>query len=396
MNTVKRPSLDEIQLARAFAILAVVVVHASSSGVTNIPTDSVLFPIYNFFNIAGKLGTPTFIMLSSFVLFYNYYPRKWSMGLMKRFYMKRLKFILIPYFIFSFIYFIVKMYVYYDYSSISYAVSRFFTLLALGKAHTHLYFVFISVQLYLLFPLFLILFKKSSFLRKHAIWIGLLLQWAWVILNKSYFHIPWKNSVSLSYLSFYFIGAYLGIYYNEIKLKLRKSTFRDRILIVIGTGYGGLLILYTSYMYAVRTNIFSSVSNNIPTMVSNYLGEFAWATHALFAGLLLFYLAHIANKTFSLKTKLIFMEIGATSFGIYLVHPLFLMIFRGLISSGAPIIYHSWQLVTFVLVSLLSWLTVRLVYKFIPFYWSIFGKMDPFHLSLNRAKKENILLRDIK
>ncbi|MGG4178505.1 acyltransferase [Virgibacillus pantothenticus] len=389
MNNLKKKSLDEIQIARAFAIFAVLIVHSSSSGVTNIEPDSILFPIYNFFNIAGKLGTPTFIMLSSFVLFYNYFPREVNRGLIKRFYVKRLKFIIIPYVIFSLLYFVIKMYVYYDYPNISYAINRFLLLLALGKAHTHLYFVFISVQFYLLFPLLLVVFKKSLFLRKYAIIIGLIVQWIWVLLNDAYFHIPWKGSVSLSYLSFYFIGAYLGIYYTDLKNKFKQPFFKDRIIIPLSIGYGVILILYTGYMYLVRTNVFPAISENLPYLVASYLGEFTWATYALFAGLLLFYLAHITNKTFSPKTKLFFMEIGATSFGIYLIHPLFLMIFRQFVSSGSPIVYHSWQVITFFLVTFLSWFVVRLIFRITSYYWFIFGKMEQPHLLFKKIKKED-------
>lgn len=386
----QRNTLDEIQLARAFAILAVLTVHASSSGVTYLETDSLLFPVYNFLNIAGKLGTPTFIMLSSFVLFYNYFPRDITWRLMRRFYVKRLKFILIPYVVFSIVYFVIKMFVYYDYPSIPFAINRFLTLLALGKAHTHLYFVFISVQFYLLFPLLLIAFRKLRFLRKHAIWIGLVLQWTWVVLNNNYFEFPWKGSISLSYLSFYFLGAFLGIYYNDIKHKWTQPLFKERIIIPISIGYGVLVILYTGYMYLVRIGVFTAISSNLPEFVTNYIGEFTWATHALFAGVLLFYIAHIADQSFQPRTKFVFMEIGATSFGIYLIHPLFLMIFRQIIQSGSPIIYHTWQVITFIFVGLLSWFAVRFAFRYIPFYWILFGKMDQPRMPKNPEKEGNI------
>lgn len=371
----KRVHLDEIQLARTFAIIAVLFVHSSSSGVTNTPIDSNLFPIYNFLNIAGKLGTPTFIMLSSFVLFYNYYPRIIDWDLIKNFYKKRLKFILIPYVVFSAIYFVVKWYIYYDYPSISFALKKFLTLLALGKAHPHLYFVFISVQLYILFPLLLILFKKSTLLRRNAIWIGVFLQWLWVILNKNYFLIEMKGSISLSYLSFYFVGAFLGIYYFDIKEKLRQKSIRNKILIPLFIGYGALVTAYVGYMYLTRVGVYITISNYVPQLVNSYLAEFLWATHALFAGVVLFYVAHLANKAFGKRTKQVFMEIGATSFGIYLIHPLYLLFCREIYSSGPPLLFHGWQVITFILITTLSWLTVRLTYRYIPMYWIIFGKL---------------------
>ncbi len=373
----QRLSLDEIQLARAFAIIAVLLVHSTSIGVTSVQTDSLLFPIYNFFNVAGKLGTPTFIMLSSFVLFYNYYPRKTDMNLFKNFYMKRLKYILIPYLIFSALYFGVKWFAYYDYPSIGVALNKFLYLVALGKAHPHLYFVFISVQLYLLFPFFMLLFKKFKPLRKHAFWIGIAIQWIWVYLNKEYFHITLKGSISLSYMSFYFVGAYLGIYYHELRDKMKDQLIRFKTLAFVFTTYGALVVLYTGYMYLVRIGAIQMVSKNLPSIANQYLGEFVWATHALFAGLGLFLLAHWAEKTFQPSRKRLFMEIGATSFGIYLIHPLFLMIMRYFVQGGSPLVFNGWQLITFIVISILSWVVVRITYKIIPRYWIIFGKMPP-------------------
>ena len=370
---IKREHLDEIQLTRAFAIIAVLFVHSTSSGVTVLEPDSLLYPMYNFLNIAGKLGTPTFIMLSSFVLFYNYYSREVNIELIKRFYLKRLKFILIPYIVFSFIYFSIKA----DYTSISSAIQSFLELLALGKAHPHLYFVFISVQFYILFPLLLILFKRFAFLRRNAIWIGIALQWLWVILNKNIFLITFKGSIALSYLSFYFLGAYLGIYYNEIKDKLRHRDSRDKIILPLFTGFGIMLVLYTGYMYLTRIGVLEFVSPYIPFVVNRYLSEFTWATYTLMAGLVLFYLAHIANRVWKPRVKMAAMEIGAVSFGIYLIHPLFLAILREVYSSGSPLLYHGWQLLTFLLVSIASWICVRATYYFFPYYWVVFGKMQP-------------------
>lgn len=371
----KRRSLDEIQLARAFAIIAVLIVHTSSSGVTNLPPDTSLFPVYNFLNIAGKLGTPTFIMLSSFVLFYNYYPRQITGTLIKKFYQKRIKFILIPYILFSILYFGIKWYIYYDYPTLMDAFYKFITLLALGKAHPHLYFVFISVQLYILFPLLLILFKRFTFLRRNALWIGLLIQWVWVYLNKNYFGITLKGSISLSYMSFYFVGAYLGIYYEEIRTNMKNRAYKDKILLPIFIAYGALVILYTGYMYLVRINVYGTVAKHLPEFVNQYLAEFTWATHALLAGLVLFYLSHLANKRFSTNTKTFFMEIGATSFGIYLIHPMILMALRAFLPTGSPLFYTAWQIAAFFIMFFISWAIVRFTFMYVPHYWVIFGKL---------------------
>ncbi|MGC6590579.1 acyltransferase, partial [Paenibacillus sp. Dod16] len=70
LKSLSRERLPELQLVRAFAIIGVLSVHSTSYAVSAM-TDSNYFFMYNFMNIFMKFGTPTFIFLSSLVLFYN-------------------------------------------------------------------------------------------------------------------------------------------------------------------------------------------------------------------------------------------------------------------------------------------------------------------------------------
>lgn len=361
----ERQRLDEIQMTRAFAIFAVVLVHTTSTGVSQLATDSGSFVLYNVLNTAGKLGTPTFIMLSSFVLFYNYHDRHVDKALLKRFYTKRLKYILFPYLLFSILYFTVNR----GWQGAD-ALTTFFIELATGKAHAHLYFVFISVQFYLVFPLILLLFQRSKTLAKNAFWIGIVLQWIWVILNKHYFQIEWKGSIAFSYLSYYFIGAFLGIYYQQLK-SLEWVKKGKGVLILF---YVVSLVAYSGYIYSTRTGFYQSdIQEKLPSIIQAYVAEFTWAFYTLFASVLLFVATHWIIKRMSPLVKSVWMEIGAVSFGIYLVHPLLLKIIRLVPVSGDPVIYHSFQVATFLIVFMASWAIVRGVYYCTKLYWIPFG-----------------------
>ena len=68
------------------------------------------FGLYNFLNIFSKVGTTTFIFLSSFVLFYNYYHRPFKGRDLARFFKNRLMYILVPYLLFSVLFFTVAWY----------------------------------------------------------------------------------------------------------------------------------------------------------------------------------------------------------------------------------------------------------------------------------------------
>lgn len=360
--------LEEIQFARAIAIFAVLAVHSTSTGVGFTDHSSPAFLIYTFFNYAGKLGTPTFIFLSSFILFYTYYQRTLTIDLFRKFYKKRLLYILVPYFVFSVFYFVIRSY---QNTTVgvpfvpSEALGNFLQDFLTGKAYPHLYFVFVSVQLYLMFPLILYLFKRFSFIRRFAIPLGIVIQWTWVTANSEIFQIINKGSISLSYFMFYFFGAFLGVYYNRIAgwiLNWRKS-------------WPGLTVIFLAYL----SMIFFYVRINYLTLTgqasfSSMLYEFAWSTHAFTAAASLFIFVHLMRLWKLPETKKFLTEIGTVSFGFYLIHPLFLLILRQLLPGGDPLIFHMWQLATMIITFFASWIIVRLFFEFVPHSWIVFGK----------------------
>lgn len=179
-------------------------------------------------------------------------------------------------------------------------------------------------------------------------------------------------------MSFYFVGAFLGIYYDQIIEKMKAIAFRLKVFIPLLTGYLVLVVMYTGYMYLVRTGKYTELAVNLPSWVNANMAEFTWATHALLAGVVLLFTAYFVKDRLSAKAKTFFMEVGATSFGIYLIHPAFLLVFRNLVPGGTPIVFHSWQILTFFAVSLISWAIVRLTFKYVPHYWILFGKLSPY------------------
>ena len=66
--------IPELDLLRGFAILGVLMVHATSVAATKIP-NSIMKNVYVFLNTFSTFCVPAFIFLTGFVLFYNYYER---------------------------------------------------------------------------------------------------------------------------------------------------------------------------------------------------------------------------------------------------------------------------------------------------------------------------------
>ncbi|MGV2644034.1 acyltransferase family protein, partial [Clostridium perfringens] len=136
--------------------------------------------------------------------------------------------IIIPYTLFSVFYFALLHYLYYQGRPFGETMENFVQKLLTGKAYTHLYFVFISIQFYVMFPLVLWLFKKVPQLAKWAIPIGLVIQWTFILMNKYYWQVPNKGSWALSYIAYFMLGAFIGIYYPKLKAWLVISRANAR------------------------------------------------------------------------------------------------------------------------------------------------------------------------
>lgn len=362
----KRKYLDEVQYARALALFAVFAVHATSHGVANTDTGSFMFGVYNFLNIAGKIGTPAFIFLSSFILFYTYYHRDLTAKLFQQFYKKRLLFILVPYVVFSVFYFLIYQRLYGSFDDIPALAENFLYKVATGNAHFHLYFVFVSVQFYLMFPVLLYLFKKFKWIRKYSFFIGIAIQWAWVLLNAEYGFVPSKSVVSLSYMMFYFFGAFLGVYYESVAAWIRDWRKNYAGIAFVFAGFAAMIYFYVDIYYNIRTGQ--------PTF-SNRVVEFAWSTHALFACAAIFITVHFLASLKLVFLKKLLTELGTVSFGMYLIHPFFLMVLRPVLpNNGEPLEFHSLQLAVLLIMFFGSWFTVRFFYEFVPHSWIVFGK----------------------
>lgn len=362
----KRKTIQEIYLVRTLAILGVLMVHSTSQVTVDLHSDSGLYPIYNFLNIFFKFGTPTFIFLSAFVLFYSYLDRDLTYPLMKRFYKNRLKFILIPYVIFSAFYFFTLA-IHFNYYGNDYAemFSNFFNRLATGKAYAHLYFVFISIQFYILFPLLLWVMQKKRALIKHAIWIGFAVQWTFFLLNH-YFHIydfsdiP-KGSWAVSYFSYYMLGAFMGVYYEKF-LEWMRAGWKYWVwgLWLLAGG----LHVYIYYLQRVQ-DIYSDTK----------WYELYWNLHTILSALVLFHFAFWLFKVLPKWATKTMIHIGICSFGIYLLHPFILFVYRQKImpqATGFPE-YHIMIGLGFVLALGLSWLIVTIASK-IKGSWILFGQ----------------------
>lgn len=380
-NQIQREKIPEVQIVRAIAIIGVLCVHATSFSTLYMKWSNYYW-LYNLINIFMKYGTPTFIFLSSFVLFYNYYLPPLNRQVIGKFYKKRLIYIIVPYIIFSIIYFALKQHYYYDADrSLSVILQDFLTKLAMGKAYTHLYFVFINMQFYLLFPLILLLFKRVPSLVKWALPAGLLIQWAFIIANQYGMHLPNRMSWAPSYASHYLLGAVMGIHYPKLKQWLiicKEHATPKRIVVWItlaviwlAAGISNVTVYYNLRLYNVKYHPF--------------VFDALWGIYTLVGTVILMQLAFLIYRNWSALIIRPLERLAGLSFGIYLIHPLFLFFYREYPpKTGVSWVIHLWYAGGFVVALFGSWLVVGLAARYMPGAALLFGQLPKVRKSSAR------------
>lgn len=388
MTTIKKARVPELNIVRAICILGVVTVHATSNATVQL-TGSTYYFLYNFLNIFMKYGTPTFIAMSAFVLFYNYSDRPLNRELLTGFYKKRLLFILLPYFLFSLFYFSISQ-VIAGATLNGELIASFVNKLLTGKAYTHLYFVFINMQFYILFPFMLLLFKRYPRTRKWAIIAGFAIQWLFIIGNKYQFQVTSRGSWYFTYFSYYMLGAWLGMNYSKIKAKfvdiasINGAGRKGRGLLLRGiwamwlcSGVSHTILWYQSRLYG------SSVNSLIYDLL-----------YSTFAFTSLPVLMHVAGSLLR-NQKLSFIcrplnRLGSLSFGVYLIHPFFLLVYRQLSPAiSTAWLLHLWYVGGFIVALGGSWIVLGLAARYLPHAWMIFGNLPKLKKEANRQIHHN-------
>ncbi|WP_341302700.1 acyltransferase [Lysinibacillus sp. FSL H8-0500] len=365
----KRAHVYELDITRALAILAVLLIHATSTPVTALPSDSKLYPLYVALNIFPKFAVPVFIFLSGFVLFYNYIQKDLTKELIVRFYQKRVTQIVIPYLFFSIFYYAAtRLFLTHDLALTWQALfsMEFLEKLLIGKAYTHLYYIFIMVQFYVMFPLMLYIIKKKPVVSPHLIWIGFVLQWAFILLNAAFWQYPYRGSIAFSYLFYFLAGGFLGIYFEKYKkwLQLKRENFSIAILLIL------LLWLFaTCYNIYLYYFVFSSQTY----LASSIVFELAFELQAITASIVLLQLSFWIYHQWHRAIVNSLINLGTLSFGIYLLHPFFLFLYRQIPISGNSLVFHVWSVGGFVIALFVTWWVVLVIGKYIKYHWIAFG-----------------------
>jgi poly(3-hydroxybutyrate) depolymerase/peptidoglycan/LPS O-acetylase OafA/YrhL len=308
-----RPHIIAFDLIRLIIMVFVVSVHtlAFAGGTVTMSIGAVT----TIFHTSREL----FLLLTALVLTYNYGQRPLKAG---RFWRRRFWLVLPAYITWSAIYYAA------DGRSRGPFPSAFLHDLANAGARYHLYFLLVSMQIYLLFPLIRWVLKKTE--GYHAWLFGLALAYqAWLTVGLHYKVGRSGNGIIAQFLNgagqgywidtyvlYVVAGALAGWHFEQLCAFTRRhlrSGWRVALVAAAGVAAG-------IGVYLIETEVFGATPGNAsavfqPVVIFEALA-FGWAL--LGAGLL-WSDRRAPGKKFAAAGS-------ASSFGIYLAHPLVLQV----------------------------------------------------------------------
>lgn len=297
--------IEEVTYLRVLAMFAVVSIH-----VLNIPISTIsgLTPIGQFFYTLRALlifAVPCFLFLSMMMVSLPLKDRALNY---KVFYKKRSYRILLPYLLWTGAYLFLDVIVgKYQWSDFLQSTNWLYWL-GFGKAWGHLYFLPILIELLILVPILLPLAKvaKDSFFL--ASLFAFLPQIGIYWLNKLviYQHFSLFTSTGVWYYYIGFLGLWFGLNYEKNLKKIKKVL---PLLVFLAP-------IYTFYVFKLyRGESFHTFYYTLVMFLYTFL----------VIGLGLSFGQWLKEKI-SLPKRILFLE--RYSFGIYLIHPLFLVFVR--------------------------------------------------------------------
>ncbi|RZT21546.1 acyltransferase [Fictibacillus sp. BK138] len=274
---------------RALAIMAVVMIHVV--GNLMIIDISKTWWLANIIDSSARWSVPVFVMVSGALLL----GKNESLS---TFFKKRASKIIIPFIFWTVFYELFKMRTQLDMFSVEAAIKNIYS----GKAYYHLWFLYMIVGIYFVTPIFRPIAQNSRILVYFVV-VWFLLTLENVIYYFTSIHIGFKMGMFWGFTGYFLLGYLLA------KHELSK---RVTALIYMGGIIGLLVTIYGTYHM-------TEAKGKLDIFWFDYL-----APNTLLVSMAIFVLF---KHMFKANIRFV-NSFAAASFGIYLVHPFFLTLYK--------------------------------------------------------------------
>lgn len=368
----KNNYITEIDYLRGFSIIAVIAIHTSCY-FSKIPEVNTLLKLNIIINTLSFFAVPLFVFISGFVL-----NIKYRGSFSKRiFYSKRLMSVLPQYVIFSIIYLAVTItYLYMQGSEQQISFLMILFKIFTASSFSHLWYISLIVQLYIIYP-YIEKIHSNYFEKGSSIFfllLVLIIQNTWnmfiaiVCDNVDNSHIELTNRIFISHLFYFILGIHISRNYsfanyllNNSKKWILPTICVITVLTIIISG--NLINGINEYgKYEKIPNSYSPITNSILPLYY----------------VLIFYIIAVLSRYLTKIPKIYsnFMySLGKYSFGIYLIHPLYILLIANLIYPKLKI-FPTQQIfypILFISTIIFSWYNVNFI-KNLPYSEYIIGK----------------------
>lgn len=316
--------ITEISVFEFFLCMFVILIHLLSEGVDGsmyiegYPKWSIMSIIFYSVTRLTTFAVPAFIFTSALKMFYNHGDRKFSYF---RFLWDRFRKIYVPYVIAVTVYYIIFCFVMNFEEFTPFSFRKLIECIITSDISAQFYFIALIVQFYLLMPLWILISKKKSFIFTGSM---ILVSFAITIISRMYFpaldsekfgyaaQIFTMHKTFTSYLIFWILGMYVGLYYESFS----RLTEHSKPLI-----YAGWLVLAITHCILSYMKFTGLIRYTIEPFIVVFFCFFAMFGFYIYA----------KNLTFTLesKGKGFLTSISRASYDIYLIHCLIItMMFR--------------------------------------------------------------------
>ncbi len=325
----RQPYLHELDRLRISTACSVVAVHVLAFTMYLDPTPLALLAHMGVL-MAFHFTREVFMFVTAFALVYVYYGKPFLWG---RFWKRRGIGVVLPYVIWTGIYVWSN---FHTTGPVDFFETTFRHLLT-GDASYQLYYILLTIQFYVLFPLFLVVLKRVA----HRPWLTLSISFIieLVLLAVFYYGFPllrlpgdvssWLGTFTdrfvLDYQFYFLLGGIAALYVQQVRaFVLRYSGW------VIGAMVATLAALAAYYLVAtelLHIDIGYAVVVLQPIMVPYSLAVIAFLYWFAYSRV-----AKIKPQEHT-RSQRVWHILSDSSFGLYLVHPLFLAAILALIIS---------------------------------------------------------------
>jgi len=294
---------ESFDALRGIAIIAVVAIHASSSGLDlNNVTSSLNFDLTLLLRQLYNFAVPSFLFISGYFL--SRYEFN-SINDVVNFFTKRLSRILIPFLFWSLVFLCYKIYKGADIN-----LSDFIIRVITGRAAAPFYFIFLLLQLYTLTPVFYqinrLRYGPTLILCSNI--FAMTIIYYIQIYHSEIDGFYWYSAPFISWVIFYELGLITGC--NEhVARKLR-------------IGITGIKTAVIVVLMALSISIIEGLA------IINHTGNLDFATTAVKFSSFIYSLAclwlFLIIRHLNIAWSMLLIKIGNVSFGIFLIHSIIL------------------------------------------------------------------------